>query len=88
MQVGATIRLLDIINTPKYNNYENQYIIDLTKKDSNISFNPGTTTLSLSIKLGQKVEGIWVPNYVGITPEQLKLVELFPEAMQSLLIGD
>ena len=72
----------------KYNNYENQYIIDLTQEDSNISFNPGTTTLSLNIKLGQKIDGIWKSNYEGITSQQLKLVDLFPEAMQSLLVGD
>ena len=67
---------------------ENQYIIDLTQEDSNISFVPETTTLSLSIKLGQKIDGVWTSNYKGITSEQLELVELFPEAMQSLLVGD
>ena len=67
---------------------ENQYIIDLTQEDSNISLNQDSTSLSLSIKLGQKIDGTWVSNYEGITPKQLELVELFPEAMQSLLIGD
>lgn len=82
------LRLMNILNDQKYNNYENQYIIDLTQEDSNISFIPGTTTLSLSIKLGQKIEGVWTSNYDGITSKQLELVELFPKAMQSLLVGD
>lgn len=82
------LRLSNILKDQKYNNYENQYIIDLTQEDSNISFVPETTTLSLSIKLGQKIDETWVSNYEGITPKQLELVELFPEAMQSLLIGD
>lgn len=67
---------------------ENQYIVDLTQEDSNISLSQGSTSLSLSIKLGQKIDGAWVSNYEGITPKQLELVELFPEAMQSLMISD